>query len=414
MIKLSSKIESSALGYAVSFMLLIGLFGASLIFLSSSHKRIESLYLQKDHLLINNYLGLKIGARSSQQELELVNLSGDTSKIKVKKWGAFRAVTNRTFNKGNTISRYAVTGVLYSEKLPALYFPSMNSKLKICGDSKIEGNVFLPENGIERGYIGNDRYSNDKLVYGKVFKAEKQLPGLKEGVLVKISQRDFFKEVDKIEMPESDSSFSFQNNTALISDLRGIEVTQRFGGNLIIHSFDSILVRSTAQLENVILVAPKIRFEKGFTGTVQVFASEKVLIEKDVQLKFPSSVMLIEEVFNSGRKRNGVYLAENVSVLGGILVHSVKPNFRRKIRLKIGENSTVGGIVYNTGETTLRGKVIGSLFTNSFFVNAGGGSYTNYLFNGKILSESLPDYFVYPDWLLPYEIKERKIIKCHS
>ena len=402
-------LKSSALGYAISFLLLIALICSGVLFISSVNKRLEVNYIVQNHMLLNNYLSLKIGAQSKIGSKTLIHNSGDTSQIVIKEWGAFKVIVVKTFHNYKYIEKTAIIGNAVELEKPALYLPGQRNILNLCGDTRIEGTVYVAERGVKRGHISGKPYIGEKLIYGKKKISDRSLPELKASVFDDKLQGYLDKSV-RIELPKSDSSFSFTREISMVNSSGPITIQNTIKGNCVIHSFDSIFVASTAILENVILIAPVIYFEKGFIGSAQIHAKERVTCEENVFLKYPSTINLIEENGN-GEKEHGVFLNPNSKLIGGVVLSSKKPNFRNPIQLVI-DKAIIGGLIYNQGETELRGEIIGSIYTNSFKLKTGGGQYNNYLLNAKISSKLLPENFISPIWLKSDNIKQSKIISC--
>ncbi|NVK64020.1 MAG: hypothetical protein HWE22_05505 [Flavobacteriales bacterium] len=408
---LSKRVSSSALGYAISFMLLIGLVASGVLFISSANKRLERHHNMKEHLLMNNYFALLHGARSqSNGRQELIHASGDTSVITRRDWGAFRVIVSETRHKVGTVKRSAIVGYETDHSHPALYIPERKQSLKLCGETRIEGVAFLGERGAERGHIARQSYKGDKLIYGKQKLSERSLPGLKSSLKTENIQK-YRKNCVKIDPIDRDTNFSFSEKTRLVSVTSQLYLNHKISGNVVLHSFDTIVVKANCQLENVIIVAPNVRFEDGFSGAVQVVAHETIRLGKKVKLNYPSALILHEEGRNETSDKHGIFLEEGSQVLGGVLLFSQKPNSRKLLLLKM-EKGRIGGLVYNLGETELKGDVIGHLYTNKFTLRAGGGQYTNHLLNVRISSDLLPKEMIVPNWLKEEKVIKPKLIAC--
>jgi len=392
------KIESSALGYAISFLLLVGLITSGIVFISSVNKRIEINYELDEHLLFNNYFSLKYGAKLLETgETEIVHPSGDTSKLSVKEWGAFRVIFSKTHHGNKKVEKSALVGYKSISRYPALYLPDNRQVIKLCGKTIIEGDVYSSDRGFERGYIAGKNFEGSKLFDGVKKQSEKTLPKLKSYVK-ELGIELFRKDVSKIEGIEKDTAFNFSEQTSLWSTTDPIQLKNRITGNIVIHSFDSIFIAASAVLKNIILIAPIIHFEKGFTGSVQAIASEQIFCEEDVILNYPSSLILNVDNETDSKIEHKIYIGHNSKVIGGILLVSKKRNFRNPVYLEI-DQALVGGLIYNEGTTEIKGKVIGSVYTSEFGLKTGGGEYTNYLLDATLSMQQLPKSFIMPNWL---------------
>ena len=393
------KFNSSALGYAITFLLLIGLICSGVLFISSVNKRLEYNYTMKEHLIMDNSLSLIIGANlENQSRKTIIHPAGDTSQIDIKQWGAFKMIVAKTFHKNKIQQKTALSGIDNNDNLPAFYLADNNQALKLAGNVKIEGSAYLPERGVESAYITGKSYSNDKLIYGDQKKSENYLPKIKEKYQ-NITLESFIKDSKKIEDIGKDSSYSFDTKTNLYSTISPVIIDNKIKGNIVIHSFDSIYVTSNSNLENVILIAPKIRFQKEFKGSVQAIATNQIVCEENVTLSYPSTLYLNENTFNISEKNNQIILKEKAKVLGGILMLSSQSNFRKPMLLSIAPKSVASGIVYNQGSSEISGSVIGYFYTQNLYLKAGGGEYTNHLMDCVISSKLLPKEFIIPDWL---------------
>lgn len=409
--KRHKRVQASALGYAISFMLLVGLVGTGVVFISSTNKRLERHFLINEHMVMNNYVSLIHGAREDVDgQQEIIHPSGDTTLITRKPWGAFRVIVAETHHHLRSVKRSALVAYENEDPLSAMYVPNRRQTIKLCGDTKIEGTIQVSERGLERGHIAGKPYKNDKLLYGIQKKSERSLPGLRP-TLKSLSLNTYQKDAVKIDLFSNDSSFSFSQKTRLVSELAMLDIDQRISGNIVLHSFDSILVRNTAQLENIILIAPVIRFEAGFEGTVQVIATEKIICEKSVKLKYPSALTLHEENRNKSGDQHGVFLREESKVLGGVLLFSNEPDSRKPLYLDV-DQATIGGLVYNQGETQLKGKVIGYLYTQRFDLRAAGSRNSDHLLDATISSKQKPEEMLVPQWMTDQKQSKPRVIAC--
>lgn len=409
------KLSSSALAYAITFMLLIGLICSGVLFISSINKRIESVYLTKERLIFDHFFSLRFASKNDlKPNYQLIHPSGDTSSITSTNWGAYKMIFIKTFHQNQSQQKSALVGFENSVKLPALYIVNNDLSLKIGGDTKLEGDVFLPENGIERSYVSGKNYKHNELLYfGTINKSKKELPKLKDNYS-NLNYKTFLAQAERKDFNLKDSSFSFQNQTTLFTSLTPILLSNNLKGNVIIHSFDSIFVSSKAQLEHVILIAPIIRFEKGFEGAVQAIASERITCEEDVFLSYPSTLVLNEMKLEQSKLKKSciIEIFEKSSILGGILITSQNLDYRNYPKLIIQKEAMVAGLIYNIGETELYGKVVGNLYTDHFLSRIGGGIYVNQLIDVSISSTALPKNFLLPDWLYQNLHKTGKLIAC--
>lgn len=397
-----TRLKAGAMSYAIILSIVVGALCMSLIWITTSYRNTRVSLKNKEKLVVNLLTGVKATRTlESFTEEKLLLINNDSVHIKKENWGLFNYFVVKARKNGRTLKRSFLSGHEIRNAMPALYLSNNDKALKLTGSTRITGSVFVPNGRVERGYIQGKNYEREKLVYGRVEESENSLPSIKEEIASKSIDEfvSFQSEVFLDQLP-FDSIFEFDQPTNRFTQNIPISIDHILSGNLVIESKDSIFVSREAKLENVILKAPIIRFEQGFEGNVQVFAEQKIIIEKDVQLNYPSSICLIDTDKKFHRTGKAiVQMDEGSSVLGGVLVLSKSPDFRNLVKLKIENKSTIVGLVYNQGETMLKGKVIGSLFTKKLYIETKSSSYENHLLDAEIDATTLPDYFLLPSWM---------------
>lgn len=404
-------IRAAALSYAIVFSLLVGLICSGVLFIAATQKQIEVTHTNKEHVLFDSYSAVQYGMHSVApgDSAQYIHTSGDTSEVQHLQWGAFSMICSTTHKRSLSKRRTALIGSVQSPALPCLYLPGNSGGLKITGETRIEGTAFVPNGQVERAYIAGKNYAYDQLIFGTTSVSELGLPALKKQ-WENLLPSDLIGSAKAQPFIAKDSSYSFHGTRTYFQNLEPIVISQAISGNVIIHSFDSIFVEAQAHLDNVILIAPVVRFEQGFSGTVQVLAQERVVCEQDVQLLYPSIITLNEQELRNEFTRRSVLLEANAQVLGGILITSQQKDFRKPPLLELRETSVVAGLIYNAGETEAKGTIIGSLFTDQLSVRAGGGAYGNHLVDAIISQKRLPSYFLLPGWLQSQSDVQSKII----
>ncbi len=93
---------------------------------------------------------------------------------------------------------------------------------------------------------------------------------------------------------------------------------------------------------------------------------------------------------------------------------SQNSNFRKPIQLKVYPTALVSGLVYNAGESEMRGSIIGHFYTNALRLYSGGSDNSNHLLDCTISSTQLPAYFMLPNWLDGMKVGKQKIIARYS
>lgn len=406
-------IRASAISYAIVFALFIGLLASSVFFIFSTQKRIEISHTGREHLLLDSRQAIQLGLQKVKvnDSLQFVHLSGDTSLIHKSLWGSYLLITSKTFKNQRSVARSALIGSEFEASIPSLVIRNGSDGLKIGGETFIEGDVYVPNKRVDRSYIGGKNYTNSELVFGKVEDIKDLHLNLSKS-FENVSTVHFTGDMYSKPFESKDTTVSFLEKGIYYQSLEAIQITQRLRGKIIIQSFDSLVVYPQAELKNVILIAPKIYIKQGFVGSLQAYASERILLEDSVTLSYPSTLIMNEQNASSTYEPHSIYLGHNTSVLGGILMTSQQYDFRKQPKLTIQKHGVVAGIVFNCGITEIYGAIIGSLNTAETLTLAGGGSYTNHLLDAIISTKRLPQDFICPAWLELSDHSRKKIISC--
>ncbi len=384
--------------YALFLCVIVSIFLAGMIQFSGLNKKLESKLAIEEILVNNAYSGIAYAQAFHQEltpnkktEISLYDEGIDSVAIVKKNWGAYQIIESKAFHKKQSVTKIAMLGCLPKEKMPTLYLADQGRALSLCGETKIEGLAYIPEAGIKRPYIGKRNYIGDKLLYGKKEKAEKTLPKINSEFLLNMNlvegeKTDWNNEIEFLNCPFDSIPIHFFSENSIL-----IENNQSFSGQIIIESTDSIVVSPFCTLKDVILKSPKIIVQSGFRGNFQCMASEKIVIEEDVILEYPSVLGLVE--IQQRDESSFIIIGENSQIIGSVFLLSEVANFRKPIQLTIEENTIVNGFVYCNGETQLKGKINGSIYTQAFFLETKASSYQNHLLDAEIKND-LPEEFI--------------------
>jgi len=339
-------------------------------------------------------------------------------------WGIFNRIEATSTFKSKSIKKIALTGAKQElSSRPALYLADFNRPLVVVGNTYIKGAAYVNTQGVRAGNINGKSFYSSQLIEGPVYNYPRKLPQVSN----ELQQQIKFIPEKFNELPDSqfllntvvDSiSNSFHSPIQILYEKKALNLEHcRITGNFIIQSDNKITVNSTARLTDVILIAPEIEIKDNVKGTLQAFATEKISVGKNVNLQYPSAL-----VINKKEERRVADSTKNII-----------PN-NSKSRLKIDRDSTIEGIVldlgeyhpqnynsdvlmeenteilgelYATGNIELKGRIKGTVYANNFLTKEKGSIYQNHLFNVTIDVSKLPKEYVGLD----IENKEKGIVK---
>lgn len=393
------KLKAGILPLALSICLIMAALCSALLLLSYYHNISQVDYRIRQQLKHNVESGIayclatpKGSSTEILQDWGLIQLfenQEDSIFIKRSLWGIFELAQVKAIKGRWTESRTAFLGVL-PDAMPALYISDQQRPIQIAGDAKITGDAFLPEAGIRAGYINRQGYGKSQLIFGEVKKSSPTLPALNtkandlEGWLRNAVTSATIEEIS------ADTFFTFSANEYQVhTSNKLVRVYQALRGQLIIYSTKEVIVEPEAKLEKIIIYAPKITIKRGFIGNLQVFASDTLFIEDNVELLYPSAAGIIT---NQGSSLieigKGTHIAGHVFSIG-------QQAFNNQAIVKISSEADISGSVYANGFVELSGEIKGSLSASKLLVQTSSATYENFLFNGKIDRNKLPDAFAF-------------------
>jgi hypothetical protein len=400
-------IKASSLFYAIVISIIIAIVSSSLI-LFAYLNRIEFDNLQtQQRLNLNADSGLNLlMSRQSLIKLDqpvtidLFTSGTDSVFLNRRSWGAFEVLISTAIFHDQKIERIAQVGSSSDNTNPySIYLADEGKPLALCGNTKIKGTAFLPKSGVERAYIEGQNFTGRTLIEGSIKNSKNQLPEFNPELIEhiqhllkerKISDRDSLLQIQRSFSGDSIHN-SFKNNPLVLSAYGPITIVNgTYSGNVVIISDTLITVTATAILKDIILAAPKIIFEEHFTGNLQTFASDSIIVEKNVSFHYPSVLGIVA---SKPDKNCAIVLNDNDSLTGNLFAYQVTNDSYKRTGINIGSKSVITGQVYSSGYVEMKGTLFGSLMCSKFMLVTPSSVYENHLLNAVIDQPALPKYF---------------------
>lgn len=333
--------------------------------------------------------------------LDLSNKEDQTIKTHISQWGLFQKAFVETQHRAKSFVKTALIGSEVDAESPTLYLQETHIPLTLVGATKIKGNVFLPLQGVQSGYIAGESYYGSSLIYGTSRPSNAKLPDL-DGQCV--DQLYFYIREYKLQ----DADFDLSGNKRIINSFKkGVKSVYskekivleniHMTGNIIIKSDSLIIIKKTAAIKDLILIAPAVEIEDGVEGSFQVVASKRITVGKNCHLTYPSALALVQEHgqdFQPNNKFDHKIFIDEGSILRGSICYLRKEmaeDFYPQIVLE--KTARIKGQVYCMGNFELKGHVSGSVFTKQFVANSSGSIYMNHIYGGTIENENLPELY---------------------
>ncbi|MBD0833793.1 hypothetical protein [Aestuariibaculum sediminum] len=402
-----SKIKAGALQLTMFIMMVVAILLMSFILLVDTHKRfqVKTNFLVETVDLVNQGLGYALTNNIISGDTLLVNYnSEDFKSLKIIRdyWGVFEKVMVDSKIKNNRLKKVVLVGAKQPElNRTALFLADNNRPLVVVGETKIVGTCFLPKQGVRTGNIAGYSYYGSQLIYGDT-QISGELPELaKENGKYITNLEEILNHLDQNQFLDMGKEMVFKNSffdplKVLYSPVEINIEDYSVTGHIIIQSKTRIIVGMHSKLQDVVLVAPEIVFESGFSGTCQAIATKKIEVEKSCVLNYPSSLILKassqQKLIDEKKDKPQLTIGEHSEIKGAVAYIGHVKNY--KTQVNIARNTIIKGEVYCEGNLELEGAVIGSVFTSNFVANQSGSSYQNHLYNAQISIEELPIQYV--------------------
>jgi hypothetical protein len=357
----------------------------------------EELYIQNQSLV--NYALANPTKTTIESEEATIG-----SSYELKSYGLLNILTARSFVANDTVTSVHFAAASGKDNL-CVYLTNMDRPLTYSGDVKLIGDKKLPSDFIKPVYIDNK--PNNLENTGATAIADKMLPDISENIKKAFAGLSAKKVLLK-EVPQNDGVYynSFARPTIEIA-LEDPVLNVSLKGNIIISSKDSIVVKSSASLNDVILNAPKIILEDNFKGVVQVFATQKINVGNNVELAYPSSLC----VNNTTLEKSSITIKNNSKIYGAVVLYGNVTIDIPKNSVDIDKDVILVCDIYCSGELTLRSNVYGSVYTNKFVHKTAASGYDNCLADLEINPSKRPVHFVSMPLLSNNDVKYAAIKK---
>ena len=318
------------------------------------------------------------------------------ARIYREKWGLLELVTvDSSTPRLQDTTVLSCMEVLAIYDSTALYLAGNLTYLSIAGDTELRGICYLPSLGIRRGYVQGQGYYKDTLVYGEIRLSADTLPRLASRHVIDFDEWYSFQESFDV---EENMNCSFKEKEVVCYSRFSMVLEDNvLKGKIKLISEEKITVRAGCKITDCILVAPNIEIEKGFSGRLQLFASEKIKLDTGVFLTFPSVVYL------RSPDRTTLQVCQKANVTGSVIVVG-----SREALCLMERDAVIQGQLYNEGCTQLEGEIDGSIYTGKLRFYNEWGQHEDIILGGKVDRFGIPAER--PAWNLFEEDSKRIVI----
>lgn len=393
------KIKGAALQLALLVATVVALLLSSFLLLTHTHSLFRTQSQQLFDVIESANMGVTYLFSSEENTADSIVLSNELSQTIIKKeyWGAFQKTQSISSSGSKSFTKMALTAGDDIESNLAVYVVNANLPLVLVGEAKVDGNAFLPDRGVKAGVISGDYFQGKTLIGGQISLSNPTLPELDLEWLryLEVLQQYIPSSEDAYLNFQQENKHSFFEPTRFYYTPERFFTSEKYTGHIILMSASEIIVGPHAQLNDILVVAPKITIQSGFKGNATFLASTQIVVESNVHLYYPSSIIVAatnseeEEKENYTNKDIPVLIHKNTTIEGSVFYlneATVDTNSKNRYRvhIKTEPNTNIHGTVYCRGNMEHLGLVSGSIYTQKFVANADGSKYINHLYDGQI------------------------------
>lgn len=325
--------------------------------------------------------------------------------LQVRPWGFYECVTVSA-NDGKAVSVRLLGKVQESSFEAALWVCSRDMILSLAGGTEVEGKIFAPINGLSYVQLPDHHFSGTTLDDSCVDLSERELPTIDsqyfEPAKTLINQQEI------LTFPSGEAAkpyYSFQEKTAYFYYPEVVEPLH-VRGNVVLYA-DSVSLMAGSILSDIILVARKVTVEEGFTGSLQILATDTVILKDNTHLRYPSGIYL-----KGNQGKTYLSLGSHSTLSGYAIVFGDVEN-QSGSSLQVDNNyhqavtANFSGLLYVDGIADIRGEFSGSLYLKECFYLPENGLYAGTICDARI---SRNRRIAYP-FLFSHSSYRRKEIK---
>lgn len=395
------RIEASALLYAVTVALLLGMVLGSLVLLIHLRQIRTERWLAHERLASNARSASHMAAWQSEHEAafevrtDLFGEGADSVALVTQHWGLLELIRAHAW-QGDQFAQVLSYGGRHFQDRVILELPRTAGTLHVCGDARLNGDVRVPQGDMRRGHIEGRPFTGERLVEGNIYRSEAQarrLRGVVEERLEPLcsgmpTTMEAERAIDKTDLPGP-----AWDGTGGIPTLEFHGPTHLAGynlkGPLVIRCDDSLSIGRDNDLDMVLVQAPIISIDSFAMFNAQLFASKRIVVGRGVVLEFPSLLAVWRDPHDAQGAR--ISIGPEAILQGAMVVVDRGIRGRPSGSLEIAPSAVIHGEVYAEGMIQLQGSVQGTVTAAGFSLRTAASIYQGHLMDGVISRWSLGD-----------------------
>ena len=290
-------------------------------------------------------------------------------------WGLYECINMYNFDK-SLHAAYLIGKSQDIYRSPSLWVCDRDHSISLSGETEISGEIFLPKSGINYMNTNFDSFRGNIIPTTNIHTSNKDLPPIDSTYL------KFMRELRNLPIPRSQippEYHSFSNDIIYASVNDNEDISAK--GKIILYG-DKVRISSSSKISDIILIARYVTIESGFSGALQIMASDTVEIEEGVYLHYPSGVYI-----HGDRNKAFLHIAPDSNIEGyAIIEGNIEGGngFVVDIHYRQEKGSLFSGLLFVDGITHLEGAVSGAAYLKECYYLSGENMYSGLIYNAKI------------------------------
>lgn len=389
-------IISILISIILGLFILVAYYNSNAVLAQNSHNQLYQSLCSGFELSKSAYY--KTTSYNTWQKMPYNN---DSIIVKKIAWGCYTLVDVNAKNTHFNIHKTGLFGCLQLTDT-ALMLAETNRPIGLAGDIKFKGNCYLPKAGVKSANIEGMSFSDINAVRPYIKQAPIYIPKIDEAYLKNIEETQLALNLytdSLISFIPDILNQSFQHKTTVIQ-IGSIRLNRQvFSNNIKIIASDLITVDNTCQLNNVLLIARKVLFKKGFKGTVHVIAKDSIVTEDNCEFNYPSSFCVYSNdvKLTPNPLVRGAFFGTQCKFKGGILAAN-NSNQSSRMMIKLNKAFELIGNVYSSNYADAQGKLYGTIYCQTLLLQTPSGVYENHLLNCLFDPKTYGSNLTVPNW----------------
>lgn len=380
----SIKLKGGALYLSLIIGIVISLFLGLLVVLARyNHTSVlVSAIEQQLKYDLQSGINMALSPAFSQEQNNRWLTSGKGDSIKTKKliWGAYQII-GVSSGRGKFSKHFSALYGTATKRDTALVVEDNGRPISVSGKIEMNGNCYLPSPDLRPAFIEGLSF-NGISNSGFIKSSPRHLPELNQNFVQAVTE-----DVYQLN-PNSDSivselrdwtKLSFTSKTAVWQSAALRLHNVHYAGNIKMMC-DEVLLEKDAFLEDVLIIADKVRIKEGFHGSVHIIARDSIIVEDSCVLRYPSSLVVAKNKTSAEGGLKGIYIGKNSVIQGSLICYAPDVNNNEVPRcfVKLNQGCEVYGLLYTSGYLHLQGKLFGNAYGKRLMVKSNSATYENH------------------------------------